>query len=230
MTFVFPLYPATVLLDFAGPVEVFSRFPGAKVLLAAETMEPICTECGAALLPHVTWDECPQADVLCVPGGRGVEAMMEHEPCLAFLRRQAEGAQWVTSVCSGSLLLGAAGLLDGYRATSQWASLEFLQDLGALPTSRRVVEDRNRLTAAGVSAGLDLALFLLARLSGPQLAQSVQLQLEYDPAPPFQVGSPLAAPASMLEQTRQALEGTLSRRREIVRRLAARRREQAPVE
>lgn len=222
-TFVFPLFPRMILLDLAGPYEVFSRLPGVRTLLAAETPEPVRTESGVSLTPHVTWADCPAADVLCVPGGPGVEPLMEHDACLAFLRRQAEGARWVTSVCSGSLLLGAAGLLDGYQATCQWASLHLLADLGAVPARRRVVEDRNRVTAAGVSAGIDFALFLLARLGGAELAQRVQLQLEYDPAPPFQVGSPTAAPAAMLETVRSSLAPRIQAREEIVARIAARR-------
>ncbi len=171
--------------------------------------------------PSVTFAECPQLDVLCVPGGPGQVDLMEDEETLAFLRAQAEQAKWVTSVCTGSLVLAAAGLLTGYRAACHWASLDQLALFDVIPVNERVVFDRNRVTGGGVTAGLDFALSLVAKMQGEKLARAIQLTMEYDPAPPFAGGSPQTAdPAFVAEMLRQ-MESFLAPRRAVSERVAA---------
>jgi cyclohexyl-isocyanide hydratase len=201
-TISFLLFPQVTQLDLTGPAQVLSRMPGARVELVAKTLEPVPTDAGFALLPTVTFDSAGQPDILCVPGGFGVTGAMEDEATLAWLRRAAEGAQWVTSVCTGALVLGAAGLLRGYRATTHWASHEFLAAFGAIPVKQRVVFDRNRVTGGGVTAGIDFGLALVAAIEGEDYARFVQLSLEYDPAPPLDSGSPEKADAATLARYR----------------------------
>src|SRR5262249_27795104 len=153
------------------------------------------TDRGMQILPMVTFADCPQLDLIMVPGGPGQQELMEDAVVLEFLRKQAAGAKYVTSVCTGSLVLGAAGLLKGKRATSHWAALEHLKPLGAIPVSEKVVFDGNIITGAGVTSGIDFALAVAARLEGEETARSIQLQIEYDPAPPFNSGSPRTASA-----------------------------------
>lgn len=186
----FLLFPQVTQLDLTGPAQVLSRMPGAQVELVAKTMDPVPTDAGFPLLPGATFEMAAQPDILCVPGGFGITGAMEDEPTLAWLQRAAEGAQWVTSVCTGSLVLGAAGLLQGYRATCHWASHEWLAAFGAIPVKERVVFDRNRVSGGGVTAGIDFGLALAAAILGEEAARFIQLSLEYDPAPPFDAGSP----------------------------------------
>lgn len=186
------LFPRLTQLDLTGPFEVFARLPNTQVHLVARTLEPVTTDRGLAIVPTITFGECPQLDVVMVPGGAGQQDLMEDEVVLAFLRRQAQGAQYVTSVCTGSLVLGAAGLLKGRRATCHWTVIDCLGDLGAIPTAARVVVDGNVVTGAGVAAGIDFALRLAAILEGETVAREIQLQIEYDPEPPFR-GSPATA-------------------------------------
>jgi cyclohexyl-isocyanide hydratase len=216
------LFPGLNQLDLTGPYEVFSRMPGARVSLVSATMEPVKSEWGLTIAPDVAFADARQADILCVPGGWGVNEQLENEPFLTFLREQSRRARYVTSVCSGALLLGAAGLLNGYRATTHWMSLDLLALLGAEPVEERVVVDRNRVTGGGVTAGIDFGLVVVRELVGPSAAQEIQLAIEYQPSPPYESGLPSTAPAAVREAVLQAAEGSLDERRRIVERVAAR--------
>jgi len=191
-------YPEMTALDLIGPHHVLSMVPGVKVHLVAKTREPVASDMGLLLTPSLSFDDCPdELEVLFTPGGtNGTLAAMEDSQTLAFLRHRGAKARWVSSVCTGSLLLGAAGLLDGYRATSHWSVVPQLARFGARPVAERVVRDVNRLTGAGVTAGLDFGLTLVAALAGEEHARKVQLLAEYDPAPPFDAGSPASAGAA----------------------------------
>ncbi|QVQ52463.1 DJ-1/PfpI family protein [Spiractinospora alimapuensis] len=194
------LFPNVTQLDFTGPAQVFSRMPGTTVDLVAGSGEPVVTDCGWSVLPTVTLAQAPPADVLFVPGGQGTfEAFLDPD-VVGFVADQAADATWVTSVCTGSFLLAAAGLLTGRRATSHWASVAMLERFGAVPTRERVVTDGNVITGAGVTSGIDFALTLAARIHGVETAQRIQLQLEYDPDPPYATGSPAAAPSEWVER------------------------------
>lgn len=190
---VFVLFPGVTQLDFTGPAQVLSRLPGARMTGAARTLEPIATDSGFAILPTATFGDAPQADILCVPGGHGVAETVGDRTTIDFIAGQAAGARWVTSVCTGAFLLGQAGLLNGKRATTHWAYAHLLPVVGAVHEPARVVEDGNVITAGGVTAGIDFALTLIARAIGQDHSEAVQLALEYDPAPPFDAGSPHAA-------------------------------------
>jgi cyclohexyl-isocyanide hydratase len=186
------LYPGLTLLDLVGPEATLSMF--ADVHLVWKTRAAITTDTGVRLEPNATFDDCPRdLDVLFVPGGFGTAAVMQDAEALEFLRDRAQTARYVTSVCSGSLVLGAAGLLQGYKATSHWSARDMLGAFGAEPVVGRVVIDRNRMTGGGVTAGIDFGLTLLARLRGDDAAKLSQLAMEYDPAPPFDAGSPETA-------------------------------------
>lgn len=187
-------YPGMFPLDLVGPHAVLSGLMQTTVHIVGRRAAPLEAS-GLSLVPDTTLEACPaDLDVLFVPGGgEGTVAAMQDAGLLRFLQDRAARARYVTSVCTGSLVLGAAGLLRGYRATTHWVAHEVLADFGAIPVAARVVEDRNRITAAGVSAGLDFALALAARLSGAAYAKGLQLNVEYDPAPPFDAGSPAKA-------------------------------------
>ena len=193
------IYPNLTQLDLTAPYEVLTRLPDAEVSLVWKSLEPVTSAGGLRLSPNATLAEAAPADVLFVPGGSGLTSLLQDPDVLEFLRRQAATARYVTAVCTGSLLLGAAGLLTGYRATTHWAFHEFLERCGAIPTRQRVVVDRNRVTAGGVTAGLDFALRLTAELHGEQLARGIQLGLEYDPEPPFDSGTPERATAELVQ-------------------------------
>lgn len=184
------LFPGVTQLDLTGPLQVLAVSGQLELHLAWRTLDPVPTDAGFSIVPTVTLADAPPADILFIPGGQGTFALLDDDEVLQFVRRQAEGARWVTSVCTGSFLLGAAGLLQGLRATTHWASLPLLATLGAIPTSERVVREGRVITGAGVSSGIDFALTLLAELFGEQEAKRVQLQIEYDPQPPFDAGSP----------------------------------------
>jgi cyclohexyl-isocyanide hydratase len=218
----FVLFPKVTQLDLTGPLQVFSAVPGVEVHLVAASLDPVPTDTVLALTPTITLDDCPQLDVICVPGGQGVNLVLEDAGLLAFLRRQAEGARYVTSVCTGALLLGAAGLLDGYRATTHWSAIEFLDQFGATPVRTRVCVDRDRITGGGVTAGIDFGLQLVAELAGRDVAEGVQLQLEYDPQPPFEAGSPDTAPPAVLQAHRERTASAQADRAARVSRAAAR--------
>lgn len=216
------LFPDLTQLDLTGPAEVFGRLPGCEVVYLWKSLDPVRSDSGLSLVPTATFADCGALDVICVPGGPGQVALMDDAETLDFLRRVAPGCRFVTSVCTGSLVLGAAGLLAGYRATCHWASLDQLALLGVEPVAERVVRDRNRVTGAGVTSGIDFALTLAAELAGPEAAQRIQLQLEYDPAPPFAAGSPHVAPPALVAGMREAMAPMLARRREATQRAAAR--------
>jgi cyclohexyl-isocyanide hydratase len=220
------LFPRVTQLDFTGPLQVFSSVPGAKVHLIWKRIEPVPSDSVLVITPTVTFADCPQLDVVCVPGGFGTDDMVNDEEMLTFLRKQAEGARFVTSVCTGSMVLGAAGLLKGYRATSHWTMVDFLSQFGAIPTRTRVCTDRNRVTGGGVTAGIDFALTLVSQLVDRQTAEAIQLRLEYNPAPPFNAGSPDTAPSEILAFMKEKYAPTQERRREVIGRAAARLKQQ----
>jgi transcriptional regulator GlxA family with amidase domain len=197
------IFEELVALDAIGPYEVLRSVPGWEVRFVAPQAGPQRTDSGAlALVADHSIDEVDAADIVLVPGGKGNRPLLEDERVLSWLRSVDEGTRWTTSVCTGSLVLGAAGLLEGKRATSHWLYVERLREYGAEPTSQRVVEDGKVLTAAGVSAGIDMALHLVAREAGEEVAQAVQLAIEYDPEPPFDAGSPAKAPEQIVEMVR----------------------------
>ncbi len=222
MTIGFLLFPRLTLLDLVGPAEVFCRVPEAKVHLVWKRREPISTVNGLVMEPTTTFDECPVLDVICVPGGPGQVELMEDEATLDFLRQQAATAQWVTSVCTGSLVLAAAGLLEGYQAACHWASRDQLALFGVIPVDERVVVDRNRVTGGGVTAGIDFALSLVAKMRGEELAKSIQLSIEYDPMPPFKGGSPRTADPALVTRMRENMAAYLAPRRAVSERVAVR--------
>ncbi|MFI6488935.1 DJ-1/PfpI family protein [Streptomyces sp. NPDC050564] len=197
------LYDRFTALDAVGPYETLGRAPDAQTVFVAEHAGPVRADTGnLALMADKTLAEVPHPDVVVVPGGPGQSALMEDEVLLDWLRAADQTSTWTTSVCTGSLLLAAAGLLDGRRATSHWLALDFLKEYGAEPTGERVVFDGKYVTAAGVSSGIDMGLALLGRIAGDEHAQAVQLLTEYDPQPPYDAGSPEKAPAHLVEEFR----------------------------
>jgi transcriptional regulator GlxA family with amidase domain len=194
------LYERLTALDAIGPYEVLSRLPGSTLTFVGDKAGPVRTDNGRlSLVADASIDELPNPGIVLVPGGPGQIALMDDERILSWLRTADETTEWTTSVCTGSLILGAAGLLKGKRATTHWLAMDQLEDLGAEPTSERVVFDGKVVTAAGVSAGIDMALRLLAEIAGDDMAQAIQLGIEYDPQPPFDAGSPTKAPAAIVE-------------------------------
>jgi cyclohexyl-isocyanide hydratase len=200
MRIAFLLFPNVTQLDLTGPAQVLSRLgPDTRIDLVWSSREAVPTDAGFSIVPTATFAEAPDADILCVPGGMGTNAVIADAAALDWVRRVGESATWVTSVCTGSLILGAAGLLRGYRATSHWTQRENLRLFGAEPVAERVVADRNRVTGGGVTAGIDFALTLTALIRGEAHARGVQLSLEYDPQPPFDSGSPERADPQLVE-------------------------------
>jgi cyclohexyl-isocyanide hydratase len=218
----FVIFPRVTQLDLTGPLQVFSSVPGAKVHLIWKRIEPVASDSVLTLTPTTTFAECPQLDVVCVPGGLGTDDMINDEEMLAFLQKQAEGAKYVTSVCTGSLVLGAAGLLKGYRAATHWTAMDFLGEFGAMATHTRVCVDRNRITGGGVTAGIDFALTLVSQLIDRKTAEAIQLRIEYNPAPPFNSGSPETAPAEIVARFRERIASSQAQRGEMIKRAAAR--------
>ncbi|GAA1491522.1 DJ-1/PfpI family protein [Brachybacterium sacelli] len=216
-----PLFPDVTQLDLTGPIQVLSRLPGARISLAWHEVAPVGTDSGFSILPTTTFEDAPQADILLVPGGQGAFALMDDAAALDALRRQAAGARLVTSVCTGSFVLGAAGLLRGKRATTHWASLPLLEILGAIPVQERVVRDGHLLTGGGVTSGIDLALTVAAQWYGADTARRIQLGIEYDPHPPFDAGTP-ESPGADPDQVARTLEKVRRGRGPIVERAAAR--------
>jgi cyclohexyl-isocyanide hydratase len=204
------VFPKVTQLDLTGPVQVFSSVPGAKLHLIWKRIEPVASDSVLVLTPTMTFADCPQLDVICVPGGAGADDLLNDEEVLASLRHQAEGAKFVTSVCTGSLVLGAAGLLRGYRAATHWTAMDFLSAFGAMPTKTRVCVDRNRVTGGGVTAGIDFALTLVSKLLDETTAQ------------PFNSGSPDTAPSAVLALIQERIGPYKARRAEAVARAAAR--------
>ena len=201
------LYPRFTALDLFGPQHMFGNVMGAKVMLVAETADPVASDMGVKILPTTTFADCPEKlTILFVPGGTtGTLKAAESLTVRRFLRERGEKADWVTSVCTGSIVLGAAGLLEGYRATSHWAARQQLSLFGAIPVDERVVVDRNRVTGAGVTSGLDFGLSLVQKIRGTEYAQSLQLLSEYDPRPPLNAGSEKKAPKEVLAMMKQML-------------------------
>ncbi len=203
MKLAFLLFPGVTQLDLTGPVQFLSRLPGASLDLVWDSLDPVPTDAGFSILPTATFADVPRADLLCVPGGMGVADVINHAPALDWVRRVGGEAEWVTSVCTGALILGAAGLLKGYQATTHWAWHDLLALFGAEPVHARYVIDRKRASGGGVTAGIDFALALMARIAGDDHARAVQLALEYDPAPPFDCGTPAKAGPDLVEVYRQ---------------------------
>jgi cyclohexyl-isocyanide hydratase len=199
------LFPGLTQLDLTGPFEVFHRIPGAKVHLVWKDLAPVAADSGLRILPTTTLADCPPLDVVMIPGGFGQIALMEDPEILDWLRTQAKTARYMTAVCTGSLLLGGAGLLEGYQATTHWAFTELLAAYGATHAKGRVVIDRDRITGGGVTAGIDFALVLAAQLAGDDVAKAIQLGLEYNPAPPFTAGHPDVADPALVAKVRERL-------------------------
>ncbi len=218
----FLLFPRLTQLDLTGPWEVLSRLPGAQLHLLARERAPVVAEGGLTLVPTGTVAEAPALDVVCVPGGAGVNAVLEDDATLDWLAAQGERARWVTSVCTGALALGAAGLLRGYLATTHWMSIDLLPIFGATPMAERVIVDRTRITGAGVTAGIDFGLTLVSRLAGDDVAHRIALGLEYAPAPPFP-GSPRSAPPALVTGMAEARRGLREERRRLCEAAVARR-------
>jgi len=213
------IFPRLTQLDMTGPYEVLVRLPNTKVHLVARTLDPVTTDRGMQILPSMTYDSCPQLDVVMVPGGPGQQDLMEDAAALQFLQKQARGAKYITSVCTGSLVLAAAGLLRGKRATCHWAAIDHLKSLGAIPVSDRIVIDGRVITGAGVTTGIDFALKLAAELESEEVAREIQLQIEYDPDPPFDSGSPRTAAPEMVARVRSRLARLNEERRTVAERV-----------
>jgi len=217
----FLLFPNLTQLDLTGPYEVFTRIPQSQVHLIWKTLEPVVSDRGLAMLPNATFATCPKLDVICVPGGPGQIDLMEDEETLNFLRQKTKETALITSVCTGSLVLGAAGLLQGYKATTHWGSLEQLALLGAEPVAERVVRDGNRITGAGVTSGIDFALNVVADIYGEEAAKNIQLHMEYDPEPPFSSGSPRSASPERVTAARKHIASFIEKRRQATQKAAA---------
>lgn len=209
-------FPGVQQLDLTGPYEVFATAPGTTVRIVAATLDPIVSATGLVLTPDVTLADCPDLDVVCIPGGGGINALLTDEVVLDWIRRQAATASWVTAVCTGSLVLGAAGLLEGRRATTHWASHHLLERFGAIATEKRVVRDGNLITGGGVTAGIDMALTVVAAMLDQTTAELVQLGLEYAPAPPFASGHPSTAPSEVLQRARDVAASSIAARERLI--------------
>lgn len=200
MQIAFLPFPGMTQLDMTGPAQFLSRLPGASVHYVSGSLDPVSTDAGFSIVPTATYAEVPAPEIVCVPGGIAVASVMNDAAAMAWLRQAGSTATWVTSVCTGALILGAAGLLQGYRATTHWAWHNHLAMFGAEPVRARTVIDRNRVTGGGVTAGIDFALVLMAQIAGEDYVKAVQLGFEYDPAPPFDTGSPEKAGPELVER------------------------------
>lgn len=216
------IYPRMDQIDFTGPFEVLSRIPDSTIHVAWKEKTPVRDFNGLLLVPEMTLAEVPRLDLLVVPGGPGQEALMEDEPVLSFIRAQAAQAQCVFSICTGALLLGAAGLLKNTKATTHWPSFQLLEYFGAIPVKQRVVVDGKLVTAAGVTAGIDGALLVAAMLRGDQVAKEIQLAIEYAPEPPFDCGTPITAPPEVRKAVENQFSGLIAHRLATAKRVAAR--------
>lgn len=219
MRFGILVFPNVQQLDLTGPYEVFSAARGAEVHLIWKDRNPLTSSTGLALTPTATFEDCPPLDVLCVPGGGGVNPLMEDAVVLDFLRKRAPEVRYLTSVCTGSLVLGAAGLIKGRKATSHWNAHDLLARFGAIPTQGRVVRDGSLITAGGVTSGIDFGLTVVAELFGQEEAESIQLAMEYAPAPPFHAGTPEEAPPAILAATKSKLAPSRQARETIIERV-----------
>ena len=219
----FLLFPNVTQLDLTAPVQVLSRLGHARLDLVWKLRDPVMSDAGFAIVPTATLVEVPRADILCVPGGLGINDVIADDEVMDWVSAVGTSATWVTSVCTGSLILGAAGLLRGYRAGCHWAQRDMLPLFGAEPVAERVVIDRNRVTGGGVTAGIDFALALTAMLRGEAHARAVQLSLEYDPAPPFDGGSPEKADPAIVAAVKRRTAQLAPTRDDDLRALAIRR-------
>jgi transcriptional regulator GlxA family with amidase domain len=222
ITIVFALYPNITQLDFTGPFEVLRRVPGARTLIASREGGKLRADSGLVFDELVRLDSIDRCDLVCVVGGAGQAAAVLDEEYIAQVRRLGLQARYVTSVCTGSLVLGAAGLIRGKRAACHWAWRELLEDAGAIPDAGRVVRDGNVITGGGVTAGIDFALTVAAELAGVEVAQAIQLGIEYDPAPPFDTGRPEKAPTNVLKAVRERIAGMYPERKAAMERALAR--------
>jgi cyclohexyl-isocyanide hydratase len=218
----FLLFPNVTQLDLTGPAQVLSRLGNVTLDLVWKDRSPVTTDAGFAIVPTATFAEVSRADIVCVPGGMGVTEVIADDAAMAWVRAVGAEARWVTSVCTGSLILGAAGLLKGYRAATHWSWREYLAMFGAEMVPERVVVDRNRVTGGGVTAGIDFALTLMAAVRGAEFAKAVQLSLEYDPAPPFDAGSPEKAGPELVATYQRRVTQLAPDREEKFRAAAAR--------
>ncbi|MES2974412.1 MAG: DJ-1/PfpI family protein [Pseudomonadota bacterium] len=216
------IFPGMTALDFGGPLEVFGRMPDTQVHVLAKSMDPVKTDLGFLQLPTLRLSEAPKLDLLFIGGGPGTTTLMEDAEVVDFLRTRAPDARWITSVCTGALVLGAAGLLRGYRASTHWAAMGVLPWFGATAVEERVVVDRNRITGGGVTAGIDFGLVVAGILRGEDVARKTQLVLEYDPAPPFQSGSPRTAAPELVQSVRDQLGAGTQARLATAERVATR--------
>jgi cyclohexyl-isocyanide hydratase len=197
----FVIFPNLTQLDFTGPLQVLNRLPESKTHIIAKSLDPVPSDCGLSLLPTTTFKDCCQLDLICVPGGGiGVAEAMADLETVVFVRKQAAGTRYITSVCTGAFILGIAGLLKGRRATTHWAYTDLLPLVGATFEKARIVKDGNVVTAGGVTSGIDFALSVVAEIAGKETAEAIQLGIEYDPAPPFSAGHPDRAPATLTAQ------------------------------
>jgi cyclohexyl-isocyanide hydratase len=219
MRFGILVFPYVQQLDLTGPYEVFASARDAEVFLIWKDRQPLTASTGLTLTPTMTFEDCPPLDVLCVPGGGGVNPLLEDAAVLDFLRRRAAEVRCLTSVCTGSLVLGAAGLLQGRKATSHWNAHDLLARFGAIPTEGRIVQDGNLITAGGVTSGIDFGLAVIAALCGRDEAETIQLAMEYAPEPPFDSGTPRTARAEILAAAKSRLAGSRKARETIIERV-----------
>jgi cyclohexyl-isocyanide hydratase len=197
----FLIFENVTQLDFTAPFEIFARMPESEVYLISKDMNPVKSDKGLSVLPTHTFKNCPQMDLICVPGGGGISAVIEDEESLNFLKNQSWNSKYITSVCTGSLVLAVAGLLDGYKATTHWLSIDLLRKFEQIEViEERVVKDRNRFTGGGVTAGIDFALTIVAEIYGENIAKEIQLMIEYNPQPPFKSGSPKLVNVKILDK------------------------------
>ena len=216
----FLLFPNVTQLDLTGPAQVLSRLGNTELNLVWKDKEPVPTDAGFPLLPTATFDEIEHVNILCVPGGFGTMDVMQDPDVLEWLRKVAAKADWVTSVCTGSLILGAAGLLKGYRSGCHWASIDQLEFFGAIPVRERIVEDRNRFSGGGVTSGIDFALALAARIRNEDFARFIQLSIEYDPMPPADAVAPDNVSPEILERYYMVAETAMPDREAKVKAIA----------
>ena len=212
------VFPNLTQLDLTGPYEILARLPGSEIVLIWKSLDPVRSEYGLTIVPDATFDSCGPLDLVLVPGGAGINPLLEDRDTLAFVRRAAASTRYVVGVCAGSLVLGAAGLLRGRRAGTHWMSRHLLGAFGALTVAERVVVDGNLFTCGGVTAGIDLALALVAEIAGRAAAEAIQLGVEYAPQPPFAAGSPESAPPAVRDAV---LARAAPRQRDRVERVAA---------
>lgn len=216
------VFPGVQQLDLTGPYEIFAAAPGAEMHLIWKSREAVGASSGLLLQPTTTFADCPELDLLCVPGGSGVDALMEDAETLDFIRARAPGLRYLTSVCTGALVLGAAGLLHGRRAATHWNARHLLGAFGATPDAARVVRDGSLITAGGVTSGIDFGLTVVAEIYGRAEAERIQLYLEYAPAPPFVAGRPEEAPPDVLAAAQASLSASRQAREAIVARVTSR--------